>query len=188
MHQCSASIHWEREERGESRGRCLCDDTDPIRSHGKGVEHEAARRQRGIEFARLRLQDEPWIWFLCYTSICYYISVSEGVCVAAFSNGSITCVGLCRFMSLQGYLSVCMCVSKQFESLWLMFACIFLFFALGLNPSGEPCSALFQSRSDPFLPPLPALLSALFSSNNMVKSNTWSVIMWDIFVEPPSQL
>lgn len=74
---------------GESRGWCLCGDTDPIRSHRKGVEREVARQQRGIEFVRLRLQDEPWIWFLCYTSICYYIAQRLRVFVCL-----VSCMGL----------------------------------------------------------------------------------------------
>lgn len=44
----------------------------------------------------------------------------------------------------------CLCVSKQFGTVPLMFACIFFpFYALGLSPSGEPCSVLFQSHFDP---------------------------------------
>ncbi len=131
MHQCSASIHWERGEGGESRGWCLCDATDPIRSHGKGMEREAARRQRGIEFARLRLQDEPWIWFLCYTSICYYISGCLRVFMCLHS-----CMGLLHdwvcvdFWVCKG---ACVCVhmcllANNLQSLLLMFACIFLSF------------------------------------------------------------
>lgn len=53
------SLRKGREGREQRTKGCLCDDTDPIRSHGKGMEREAARRQRGIKFARLRLQDEP---------------------------------------------------------------------------------------------------------------------------------
>lgn len=185
------SIHSLREgrERGGwgGRGWCLCDDTDPIRSHGKGMEREVARRQRGIEFARLRLQDEHWIWFLCYTSICYYIS--RRLRVSAFSYRSITCVGLCA--------RVCMhkCVSARNLNLccWCLPAIFFLFF-LGLNPSGESCSALCQSCPEPTLPPLPALPPllpslppALFFFNNIVKSNTRSVFIWKKFVEPPSR-
>lgn len=36
-----------------------------------------------------------------YKHLLLYICVSEGVCVSALSFRSITCVGLCGFMSLQ---------------------------------------------------------------------------------------
>lgn len=186
------SIHSLRKgSRGEeSGGWCLCDDTDPIRSHGKGVEHEAARRRRGIEFVRLRLQDEPWIWFLCYTRhLLLYIWASESVCVSPFLYGSITCVSLCGYMSVQG----CLC-SKQFGSVLLMFACIFFsfslcfFFSLPLVwiPAGSHVQYCSKAVQIPLSPPTPCSPSHYdFPSNNMVKSNEWSVIIWNIFVETP---
>lgn len=123
------SIHSLREGREGGgwggRGWCLCDDTDPIRSHGKGMEREVARRQRGIEFARLRLQDEHWIWFLCYTSICYYIS--RRLRVSAFLYRSITCVGLCARVCMHKCVSArnlnlcCWCLPAIFFSIFSWF-------------------------------------------------------------------
>lgn len=90
------------------------------------------------------------------------------------------------------YKGVCARVCVLASNLDLCCWCLpaFFFFALGLNPSGEPCSVLFQSRYST-LPPLPALPPslppAILSSNNMLKSNTWSAIIWNIFVKPPSR-
>lgn len=119
------SIHSQRKgggerEGSESNGWCLCDDTDPIRSHGKDVEHTVPRQPSGIEFARLRLQDEPWIWFLCYTSICYHISrrlrVFVCVCILVWVYNMS---GLARNLNTNRCLCVpvgaSVCVSGQIE-------------------------------------------------------------------------
>lgn len=164
------------ERGGESRGRCLCDDTDPNRSHGKGVECESARHQRGIEFARLRLQDEPGIWFRCYTSICYYISGCLRLFVCLLS-----CMGLLHVWARVMSVRWCLCVSKQLGYVSLMFASIFVTFFSSLLwiPVGE----FVQNGPKAILIPLISLPPAILPAKNMVKSNAWSVIISNIFVK-----
>lgn len=162
------------------RGWCLCDDTDPNRSHGKGVECEAARRQRGIEFARLWLQDEPRIWFRCYTSICYYVSGHLKVRVCLHSCMAPLHVWVCVQCTNMSVLVISTC----YRAIWIFTVDVcphFLssFSALGLNPCGKPCSVLLQSHSDPTLCPPSRHPSLLTAWSNQIHG----LIIWNIFVK-----
>lgn len=180
MHQCSASIHWRegREQRTMFMWRYW--------------PHSFTWKRRG----RRGSQTAEGNW-VCSGSDCKMNHEFDFCVIQAFVIiylGVWGCLCVCiliwvyymcgfGFMSLQGYVSTCMCVSRQFESVWLMFACVFLFvFCPWLESQWGAMFSSVESRSDPTLPLPPALLPALLSSNNTVKSNTRSVIMWDMLV------
>lgn len=120
---------------------------------------------------------------MLYKHLLLYIWASEGVCVSALLYGSITCVGFCGVYNDACACHVCVLASNLDLCRWCLPAFSFLFF---LPLVWIPAGSHVQYCSKATLIPLPARPPTILPSNNMVKSNTWSVIIWNVFVKPHS--